>query len=132
MVVPRLWQFAKLGCSTVPDPYLPCGEQPHWIFGRDLGAEDWARPLPPAAVPPLPWRQELWSQPISASLVVFFVGSTKANTAVENAALAKFGHVGLGWQHADSIEGSHEGHIEKAEQRTAAEPDEDAVAARSA
>ena len=53
---------------------------------------------------------------------MFFVGNTSGpNTAAETAALARFGHVGLGWQHSGSSPGSHEGHIEAMEQRSAAE-----------
>jgi hypothetical protein len=104
--------------AAAPGPPPPdCGEQPHWIMnglpGDQLG---WTQ------APPLPWGRSLLELPVSASLVLFFTGNNSGpNSDALNQQLARFGHVGIGWQLTGSEPSSHVGHIEVVERTLAAQ-----------
>jgi len=97
-----------------PPAPVDCGEQPNWMFADKPG--DWTQ------APPLPWGRELLGQPVSASLALFFTGNNSGpNSAALNARLARFGHVGIGWQLTGSAPNSHIGHLEVVERAVAAQ-----------
>ena len=97
-----------------PPAPLDCGEQPNWMFVDKPG--DWTQ------APPLPWGRGLLEQPVSASLALFFTGNNSGpNSAALNARLARFGHVGIGWQLTGSAPNSHLGHLEVVERAVAAQ-----------
>jgi hypothetical protein len=98
--------------TAADDP--DCSEQPNWMFAQHPG--DWTQ------APVLPWGRSLLDQPVSASLALFFTGNNSGPNSDElTAQLARFGHVGVGWQLTGSAPNSHIGHIEVVERTVAAQ-----------
>lgn len=116
--VPLLTLLLVPPAATASDqpaaPPVDCSEQPNWIFADRPG--DWTQ------APPLPWASSLLAQPVSASLFLAFAGNnTGPNSPELTAQLARFGHVGVGWQLTGSPANSHEGHLEVVEREMAAQ-----------